>query len=124
MLLESFSQLQFLSKKTHSDDEIIQESGVTIDMTGISSVTVNADKTVASIGAGATWLHVYLYLDGLGVAVAGGRNAAVGVGGLTLGGWSFLVSPYFDYGTDVAPIRWHLLFCTTRRMGMRQRREL
>ena len=74
----------------------MQESGVTIDMTGISSVAINTDKTVASIGAGASWLDVYLYLDGLGVAVAGGRNAAVGVGGLTLGGWLFLLSPEFD----------------------------
>ena len=96
LLFEYLLQLQFLSKKTHSDDEIMQESGVTIDMTGISSVTVNADKTVASIGAGSSWLDVYLYLDGLGVAVAGGRNAAVGVGGLTLGGWSFLLFPEFD----------------------------
>lgn len=95
LLLKSFLELQFLSGKTHSDNIIMQESGVTIDMTGISSVTVNADKTVASIGAGASWLDVYLYLDGLGVAVAGGRNAAVGVGGLTLGGWSFL-SPELD----------------------------
>ena len=96
LLFESLLQLHFLSEKTHSDDKIMQESGVTIDMTGISSVTINADKTVASIGSGATWLDVYLYLDGLGVAVAGGRNAAVGVGGLTLGGWSFLLSPESD----------------------------
>ena len=61
------------------------QSGITIDMTNLASVTVNSDKTVASIGAGASWLGVYVYLDGLGVAVAGGRNAAVGVGGLTLG---------------------------------------
>ena len=89
LLLVSLLELQLLSKKTNSDNEIMQESGVTIDMTGISSVTITTDKTVASIGAGASWLDVYLYLDGLGVAVAGGRNAAVGVGGLTLGGWSF-----------------------------------
>ena len=82
--------------KTHFDDEIMQESGVTIDMTGISSVTIKTDKTVASIGAGASWLDVYLYLDGLGVAVAGGRNAAVGVGGLTLGGCPFLLPPEID----------------------------
>lgn len=64
-------------------------------MTGLASVTVNGDKTVASVDAGASWLDVYLYLDGLGVAVAGGRNAAVGVGGLTLGGLSFFLSRNF-----------------------------
>ena len=74
---------------------LVQQSGVTIDMTGLASVTVNGDKTVASVDAGASWLDVYLYLDGLGVAVAGGRNAAVGVGGLTLGGLSFFLSQNF-----------------------------
>ena len=59
-------------------------------MTGLNSVTVDKDKTIASVDAGASWLDVYLYLDGLGIAVAGGRNAAVGVGGLILGGLSFL----------------------------------
>ena len=59
-------------------------------MKGLASVKVNKDKTVASVDAGASWLDVYLYLDALGVAVAGGRNAAVGVGGFTLGGPSFL----------------------------------
>ena len=58
-------------------------------MTGLASVKINKGKTIASVGAGASWLDVYLYLDDLGVAVAGGRNAAVGVGGLTLGGLSF-----------------------------------
>ena len=58
-------------------------------MTSLASVKVNKDETIASVDAGASWLDVYLYLDGLGVAVAGGRNAAVGVGGLTLGGLSF-----------------------------------
>ena len=58
-------------------------------MTGLASVKVSKNKTIASVDAGASWLDVYLYLDGLGVAVAGGRNAAVGVGGLTLGGLSF-----------------------------------
>ena len=60
--------------------------GVTIDMTGLSSVSVNKDHSVASVGAGASWLEVYKYLDPFGVTVAGGRNGAVGVGGLTLGG--------------------------------------
>ena len=78
--------LKYLSGRRESNSKILQESGVTIDMTGLVSVTVNGDKTVASVSAGASWLDVYLYLDGLGVAVAGGRNAAVGVGGLTLGG--------------------------------------
>ena len=74
----------------NADSGNVQGPGITIDMTGLASVKVNKDRTVASVDAGASWLDVYLYLDGLGVAVAGGRNAAVGVGGLTLGGPSFL----------------------------------
>lgn len=62
------------------------DGGVTIDMTTLSSVSLNEDFTVASIGAGAKWLDVYDYLDGSGVQVAGGRNGNVGVAGLLLGG--------------------------------------
>ncbi|CAD6587001.1 MAG: hypothetical protein ASARMPREDX12_002569 [Alectoria sarmentosa] len=69
-------------------------------MTGLASVTVNGDKTVASVDAGASWLDVYLYLDGLGVAVAGGRNAAVGVGGLTLGGGISYFAPREGWACD------------------------
>ena len=96
-----------------------------MDMTSLALVTINGNRTVASVGAGASWLDVYLYLDGLGVAVTGGRNAAVGVGGLTLGGQSFrlllsnlyLVLIYHLY-------RWHCVLRTTRGLGMRQRCEL
>lgn len=76
------------------------DSGVTIDMTGLASVTVSENNTLASVGAGASWLDVYLYLDGLGVAVAGGRNAAVGVGGLTLGGGISYFAPREGWACD------------------------
>ncbi|KAG5758661.1 hypothetical protein H9Q72_013200 [Fusarium xylarioides] len=60
--------------------------GVTIDMTTLSSVSLNNKSSIASIGAGAKWLNVYQHLDGSGVQVSGGRNGNVGVGGLLLGG--------------------------------------
>lgn len=62
------------------------EDGAVIDMTSINEVTVNSDRSVTSVGAGARWSDVYSYLDPLKLAVAGGRAAQVGVGGLTLGG--------------------------------------
>ena len=62
------------------------EGGVTIDMINLNTVRLNADHSVASVGGGASWLDVYAYLEPFGVQVAGGRNGAVGVGGLTLGG--------------------------------------
>ena len=93
ILCEKYPTNQTLFAQSVVDSEIVQASGITIDMTGLASVTVNGDKAIASVGAGASWLDVYLYLDTLGVAVAGGRNGAVGVGGLTLGGLSFFFFP-------------------------------
>ncbi|KAG0648322.1 FAD-dependent monooxygenase [Hyphodiscus hymeniophilus] len=52
-------------------------TGVTIDMTPLKTVSVNDDHTVASVGGGASWLDVYTYLDTLGLSVAGGRNGQI-----------------------------------------------
>lgn len=60
--------------------------GVTIDMRSIHDVTVNQDKTVAFVGAGAIWGDVYRKMDSLGLAVIGGRGSSIGVGGLLTGG--------------------------------------
>ena len=68
-----------------------------MDMTGLSSVSVNEDHSVAMIDAGASWLDAYTYLDPLGKSVAGGRNGAVGVGGLTLGGGISYFSPQVGF---------------------------
>ena len=65
------------------------ENGAVIDMTSINEVTVNTDRTVTLVGAGAKWSDVYSYLDPMHLAVVGGRAAQVGVGGLTLGGLLF-----------------------------------
>ncbi|MCJ1405484.1 hypothetical protein MMC11_008712 [Xylographa trunciseda] len=75
-------------------------AGVTIDMTSLKSVTVNHERTVAGVGAGASWSDVYLYLDALSLSVAGGRNGAVGVGGLTLGGGISYFSPRVGWACD------------------------
>jgi len=76
------------------------EGGVTIDMTSINSIEVDSEHGVAKIGTGAAWLDVYLYLDSMGLAVAGGRNGAVGVGGLTLGGGISHFSPRVGFTCD------------------------
>jgi FAD/FMN-containing dehydrogenase len=60
--------------------------GVTIDLRGLNSVDLSDDQSSVSVGTGATWDAVYANLDPLGLSVAGGRVAGVGVGGLTLGG--------------------------------------
>lgn len=60
--------------------------GVTVDLRGLNSIELSADKSSVSVGIGASWDAVYNKLDPLSLSVAGGRVAGVGVGGLTLGG--------------------------------------
>ena len=69
---------------------------VLIDLSLFDEVTPSEDGASVVIGAGAKWIDVSKVLDGKGLAVVGGRNSAVGVGGLALGGKSLLV-PYIPY---------------------------
>ncbi|KAK2880121.1 hypothetical protein FQN49_000535 [Arthroderma sp. PD_2] len=62
------------------------EDGVMIDMSLFCDVTPSEDGSSVVIGAGARWGPVFETLAAKGLAVAGGRNSHVGVGGLTLGG--------------------------------------
>ena len=60
--------------------------GVVIDLSLFREVTTSGDGSTVSIGAGSKWMDVSRILDEKGLAIVGGRNSAVGVGGLTLGG--------------------------------------
>ncbi|KEY69603.1 hypothetical protein S7711_06230 [Stachybotrys chartarum IBT 7711] len=60
--------------------------GITVDLRALRSFDVSGDMSSISVGPGVTWDTIYNRLDPLGVSVAGGRVAGVGVGGLTLGG--------------------------------------
>lgn len=62
------------------------DGGVTIDLSGMKDVIVSENRTVVSIGPGATWEDVYLALDAQNLSTSGGRVSSVGVAGLTLGG--------------------------------------
>ncbi len=62
------------------------KGGVVIDLGLFSEVTPSEDGSSVDVGAGAKWRHVSKVLDEKGLAVVGGRNSAVGVGGLTLEG--------------------------------------
>ena len=62
------------------------EGGMTINLAKLNEIELSADKSVASIGPGNTWYDVYTELEDSNVTVIGGRVAAIGVGGLTLGG--------------------------------------
>lgn len=62
------------------------DHGVVIDLRLLNKVVPSDDGSSVTIGTGARWLDVSKLSDEKGLAVAGGRNSAVGVGGLTSGG--------------------------------------
>ena len=64
----------------------LSEPGVLIDMQDLDQVTINDDKSVATLGPGVKWIDVYKALDQYGVSVIGGRGPTVGAGGFILGG--------------------------------------
>lgn len=76
--------------------------GVTIDLRGLSSVELSSDHSSVSVGGGATWDLIYNKLDPLGLSVAGGRVAGVGVGGLTLGGGISYFGPRYGWTCNQA----------------------
>jgi len=69
--------------------------GVLIDLVRFDEVTPVEGGESVVIGAGNRWIDVYRALEKKGLTVVGGRNSAVGVSGLTLGGGlSFFSSRY------------------------------
>lgn len=76
------------------------QAGATIDMASLNFVDINTDHAVVHVGAGAAWIDVYRFLDSYNVSVAGGRNGAVGVGGLTLGGGISYFLPQVGWACD------------------------
>ena len=70
------------------------EGGVTVDMRGLSGVTLSEDEKSVFIGAGERWRNVYQTLDKKKLATVGGRVSKVGVAGLILGGRSCLCIAY------------------------------
>nr|POF06956.1 fad-dependent monooxygenase yanf [Quercus suber] len=69
------------------------DGGIVIDLSLLNKITLSSDRRSASIGVGARWADVSTKLDGVGLAIVGGRNADVGVGGLVLGGEYLSLSP-------------------------------
>ncbi len=62
------------------------KGGIIIDLRLFCEVIPSKDQSSVIIGTGANWMNVSKALDEKGLAVVGGRNSAVGVGGLALGG--------------------------------------
>lgn len=62
------------------------QSGLDIDLSGLDSLSLSGDQSIAYVGAGNIWVDVYTYLEEYGLSVIGGRVSTIGVGGLTTGG--------------------------------------
>lgn len=71
------------------------EGGIQIDLRAMKSISVSTDRKTTSIQPGAKWEDVYFKLDAMNLAVPGGRDAGVGVGGLSLGGKKGQSAPGF-----------------------------
>lgn len=61
-------------------------SGLVMDVTRMSSVTLAENRSTATVGAGAHLIDVYAALGGQGVLLPGGSCPTVGIAGLALGG--------------------------------------
>lgn len=75
-------------------------AGVSIDLSHLDAITLSDDRSIISVGPGATWGDVYSILDPLNLTVAGGRESGVGVGGLTVGGGMSFLSPRAGFTCD------------------------
>lgn len=98
------------------------KDGALIDMSLFCEVTPSEDGSSVVIGTGARWGEVYDILATKGLAVAGGRNSQVGVGGLTLGG-KFEALPYSNESiigcaTANKVNRWYIFLFTAIRFGL------
>jgi FAD binding domain len=94
------------------------KGGVVVDMSLLSEVTPSEDEASVVIGAGCKWADVSKVLDERGLAVAGGRNSAVGVGGLTLGGELVLSTLLFQNPLTQNKNRRSLFLLTSLRYGL------
>lgn len=74
--------------------------GITIDLLNMKQISISADGTQTSYGAGNRWIDVYSEIEKQGLAVVGGRVADIGVGGLTLGGGISFFSGRFGFACD------------------------
>lgn len=76
------------------------QGGLTIDLSGLNGIAVSQDHSQTAVGAGNIWYDVYDYLEPMNLTVIGGRVAAIGVGGLTLGGGMSFFSGRHGWACD------------------------
>ncbi|KAL1597171.1 hypothetical protein SLS60_008753 [Paraconiothyrium brasiliense] len=76
------------------------DDGITVSFESMKKIELSEDKRIASIEPGNTWFDVYHALEPDNLAVIGGRVAAIGVGGLTLGGGISFYSSQYGFACD------------------------
>jgi FAD/FMN-containing dehydrogenase len=69
-------------------------------MARFNELTYDSKTKTAVVGAGMIWGDVYSALEPYGVQAVGGRNAAVGVAGFTLGGGALAFFAGDDLSVD------------------------
>ncbi|KAL3482378.1 hypothetical protein BJX99DRAFT_266044 [Aspergillus californicus] len=76
------------------------QGGITILFRDLNGITLNKDKSIASIGPGNVWGDVYRALEPHGLAAVGGRMSTIGVGGLVTGGGISYYSNMYGWALD------------------------
>ncbi|KAL1801511.1 hypothetical protein ACET3X_001853 [Alternaria dauci] len=90
--------VKILKREFHLRNDRAKETKEEVALLSLfNQVTPAEDGQSVVIGAGCKWIDVYSALEKEGLAVAGGRNSAVGVSGLTLGGGLSFFSPEYGF---------------------------
>lgn len=76
------------------------DGGVVIDLSKFNNITLSEDEKSIDVGSGCRWGAISRLLDARGLAVVGGRNSHVGVGGLLLAGGISFFSPQYGFAAN------------------------
>jgi hypothetical protein len=76
------------------------DKGVTIDLIHFKGATYDASTKLASVFPASRWADIFAILEGYGVAVPGGRDGNVGIGGFLTGGGNSYYTARAGFGCD------------------------
>ncbi|KAI0186880.1 hypothetical protein EV127DRAFT_500192 [Xylaria flabelliformis] len=77
------------------------DQGVTIDLRGLNKIEMHkSEADILSVGTGALWRDVYVFLGPFGRTAVGSRVASVGIGGFITGGGISFFSPRYGFSCD------------------------